>query len=307
MREKILITGSCGFIASNLIRKLLYDSNQYSITSIDRVDENFTVNNIYNNKSHLFHIGNINDKHLLNIVFKSEKPDIVIHCASADSDDSIDVVESNVTGTQSIINACKDHGVGKLVYLSTYKVYGPSGGNPNEDAVADPRTLYATTKLAGENLVRISRLSYSILRLSNVFGQRQTPNKLIPKIIKSVLNNQSVELYSGGSQTRDWLYITDACNAIIKSMNECGTYNVCSGFEMTSLEMFQQICNALDGGHNLISFSNGPIDNDDIFTAHSGEFRKLGWKTEVKFKDSLQETVKWYINNQWFLKGFNNG
>src|SRR5271170_5087017 len=126
--QKILVTGSCGFILSNFIRKIIYDKHPYEVVSIDRVNSDST-NSMYWNKNHTFHIADICDQHVIDTIFKFEQPDIVIHGAAQTSVDRSlwepnAYVTANVLGTQTIINACQDHKVKRLIYISTDGVYG---------------------------------------------------------------------------------------------------------------------------------------------------------------------------------------
>ncbi len=318
-RLKILVTGSCGFIFSNFLRKVVYEKKPYQLISIDRV--NFSsVNSMYWNKNHTFYVADIRDQHIIDTIFKLEKPDVVIHGAAETFVDSslIDpnsFVTTNVLGTQVISNACVKNDVKKLIYISTDEVYGQLKSEEDlswtEDSVLNPRNPYAATKASGEFIVKAAHesfgLNYNITRCSNNYGPRQNTEKLIPKTIKCILNGQKIPIYGKGLQIRDWTYVYDNCQAIF-SILENGVdnevYNISSNQELTNVEIIQNICNALGKGHDLMSFIEDPRKNahDFRYSVDSSKIRSLGWKPSFKLKDGINQTIDWYINNQWYLK-----
>ena len=322
--KKVLVTGTCGFIFSNFIRKAIYDQNQkpqdrqYSFVSVDRVTAN-SINSMYWNKNHVFHPADIRDQHVIDVIFQFEKPDIVIHGAAetfvdTSLKDPNSFVTSNVLGTQVIINACLKHKVERLIYISTDEVYGSldSEIEPGwvEEAEMAPRNPYAASKAAGELMVRAAHtthgLIYNITRSSNCYGPRQLPEKLIPKAIKCVLDGQKIPIYGQGLQIRDWTYVADNCTAIMAVLNKGlpnEIYNISANQEFPNIETIQTVCNALGKGHELISFIDDPRPGHDFrYSIDTTKIRKLGWKPTYKFKDGIKDTVQWYTDNQWFLK-----
>jgi len=317
-RKKVLITGSCGFIFGNFVRKAIYEKHPYQFVSLDRVSAN-AINSMYWNKNHTFHVADVRDQHIIDVIFQFEKPDIVIHGAAetfidSSLNDPNSFVTSNVLGTQVIINACLKHKVERLIYVSTDSVYGhlESEHDPlwTEDSPLNPRNSYAVTKAAGEMLVKAAHQShgliYNITRSSSNYGPRQTPEKLIPKAIKSILHGEKIPIYGQGLQIRDWTHVFDNCSAILTVLNKGDpnqVYNISANQELTNLEVIQKVCNAVEKGHELISFVEDPrVGHDLRHGADSSKIRSLGWEPKYKFKDGVIETVGWYLNNQWFLK-----
>lgn len=322
MGKKILVTGSCGFIFSNYIRKAIYsqkrDADRDSFISIDRVTAN-NLNSMYWNQNHKFYPADIRDNHVIDIIFQREQPDLVIHGAAETFVDSSlsdpnSFITSNVLGTQVIINACVKHKVKKLVYVSTDEVYGQltSDHDPawSEREPLNPRNPYSASKAAGELLVKAASTShgliYNITRSSNNYGPRQLPEKLVPKAIKCILAGQKIPIYGEGKQTRDWTYVDDNC-AAISIVAEKGEpneiYNISAHQEFINVEVIQAVCNAMGGGHDLISFIEDPRSGHDYrYAVETSKIQALGWKPSYKFKDGIIETVQWYKNNQWFLK-----
>jgi dTDP-glucose 4,6-dehydratase len=317
-RKKLLVTGSCGFIFGNFVRKAVYDKQPYQLISLDRVSLN-NVNSMYFNKNHTFHIADIRDQHVIDTIFKFEKPDIVIHGAAESFVDSSltdpnSFVTSNVLGTQVIINACVKAKVEKLIYISTDEVYGQltdeSMPSWTEDVPLNPRNPYSATKAAGELLVKAASesfgLKYNITRSSNNYGPRQFPEKLLPKTIKCILENKPIPIYGQGQQIRDWTHVYDNCSAlftIINSGKDNEIYNISANQEFTNIEVIQEICNVMNKGHDLISFVEDPRKAHDFrYSVDTSKLRELGWKPTIKFKDGIVDTVQWNLNNQWFIK-----
>lgn len=317
MKKKVLITGSCGFIFGNFIRKAIYEKHPYNFVSIDRVNSN-TINSMYWNKNHTFHIADIRDQHVIDTIFQFEKPDIVIHgAAETHVDNSLDdpnsFVTSNVLGTQVMINACMKHNVERFVFISTDEVYGhlenEDAQSWKEDAPLNPRNPYSATKAAGEMLVRAAHkshgLTYNITRSANNYGPRQTPDKLLPKVIKNVLQGIPIPVYGQGLQMRDWTHVFDNCSAVLKILekgepNE--TYNISANQELSNIEVVQKVCNVMKGGHSLISFVKDRPGHDFRYSIDSSKMKSLGWKPEYTFPNGIQQTIDWYTNNQWYLK-----
>lgn len=316
---KILVTGSCGFIFSNFLRKVVYEKKPYQLISIDRVNFN-NINSMYWNKNHTFYIADIRDQHIIDNIFKIEKPDIVIHGAAETFVDSslIDpnsFVTTNVLGTQVIVNACVKYDVKKLIYISTDEVYGQLTSEDEkswtEDVYLNPRNPYAATKASGELIVKAAHesfgLTYNITRCSNNYGPRQNTEKLIPKTIKCILTGNKIPIYGQGSQIRDWTYVYDNCQAlfsILENGKDNEIYNISSNQEFTNIEVIQNICNVIGKGHDLISFIDDPRKNghDFRYSVDSSKVRELGWKPTFKFKEGITETIGWFLSNQWFLK-----
>lgn len=318
-RKKVLITGSCGFIFGNFLRKAIYEKHPYEWVSVDRVTANAT-NSMYWNKNHTFHVADIRDQHVMDVLFQFERPDIVIHGAAESSvDESLaapnSFITSNVLGTQVIINACLKHKVEKLIYISTDEVYGhltkDSDPSWTEEAIISPRNPYSASKAAGELLVRAAHqthgLIYNITRTSNNYGRWQTPNKLIPRIIKSILHNEKIPIYGQGLQIRDWTHVLDNCSAILTILNQAvpnEIYNISANQEFTNTEVVHEVCNAMEAGHNLINYIEDPRGNghDFRYSVDSSKIKSLGWKPAFKFKNSIAAVAQWYKDNQWFLK-----
>ena len=325
-RQKVLVTGNCGFIFSNFVRKVLYENAKYpyDVVSIDKIVRSTMRENVYVNKNNQFHIGDIADEHFINLIFDFEKPDIVINgAAESHVDNSLKdpnvFIHSNVLGTQVLLNASVKYGIKKFVQISTDEVMGhlTSDKDPllTEDAPLNPRNPYSASKASAELLVKAAHesfgLNYIITRSSNNYGPRQTADKFIPKVIKCVLNNEKIPVYGEGKQIRDWLYVNDNCDGILKILQEDKineTYNISANQEYSNIEVVQMICNLMGKGWDLIEFVKDRPGHDFRYGIDSSKLKQLGWSPKIKFKDGkdveggLAKTIKWYLLNTYALK-----
>lgn len=316
-KQKVLITGSCGFIFSNFVRLSIRDRHNFDLVSIDKVTRPEGLHNVYANRGHKFYIGDIADRHFVDTIFKLERPDIVINgAAESNVDDSINntdpFIYSNVLGTQVIADKCIEYNVNRLIQISTDEVYGQmlKDDEPwTEDVCMAPRNPYSASKAASELIVKAAYethgLEYNITRSCNNFGPRQSIKNLIPKVIKCISEDKPIPIYGQGSQMREWIHVADnylALMAIIYDAPPNQTYNISAGYEITNLELVHEICNMMDKGHSLISFVKDRAGHDFRYAINSDNLRSLGWKPSFKFKAGLKHTIKWYLKNQWFMR-----
>ena len=265
-------------------------------------------------------MNNICDRHFIDLIFQYHKFDYLIHyAASTHVDKSIEsaneFIENNVLGTQVLIDACVKHNV-KMLYFSTDEVYGALKSENDiswtEDSEISPNNPYAASKAAGELLVKAAGkthgLDYVITRSSNIYGPRQTPDKLIPKIIKCILEDKPIPIYGKGMQIRDWTNVIDNAQAVVKILENWKSgeiYNISANQEFSNIEVVQEICNFMNKGHNLITFVEDRKGHDFRYSINSSKIKKLGWSPSYRFKGpegGLSHTVNWYKANQWFLK-----
>jgi len=309
---KILLTGSCGFIFSNFILKYFVN---HEFVSVDKLISPWNFTNILSN--HRLHIGDIADEHFMDLVFKLEKPDIVIHgAAESFVDDSIrqarPFVHSNVLGTQTVVDMCLKYNVEKMIMISTDEVYGQlKQGEQSwtESSPIGPRNPYSASKASSELIVKAAHethgLPYIITRCCNNYGPRQPPRNLVPKVITCVLNKQSIPIHGNGKQIREWIYVEDHNSAVMHLVGNGeinNTYNIGSGIELTNLEMVKKICNILGRGEDLLSFVKDRPGHDQRYSVDCAKIKKIGWDLEYTFDKGLEKTVQWYVDNQWYFK-----
>jgi dTDP-glucose 4,6-dehydratase len=304
--KKVIFLGGAGFIGSNFIRKALFNKSNYNFVTIDVCKGNNVLNNIYANKGHKFYIGDITDKHFLNVVFELERPDIVIHGAVHADNNTEELIKSNILGTQLVIEACKKWSVERIIYLSTEQVYQSSleSLKLTENSLVLPKNIYAISKLTSEFLIKASGLNYNITRSCSNYGPRQQKEYLIPTIINNIISNKEVILKNKGEELNEWIHVEDNCSGIMTVLekglpNE--TYNISCNYEFSQLEVFQEICNNLEKGHHLIKFVEDG-STSSLYSLHNNKLKELGWKPNYKFRNGLSHTINWYQKNPWFLK-----
>lgn len=312
--KKILITGSCGFIFSNFMRKAMREKWDYTFVSVDQVLAPYNRYNVKTNKDHNFYMGDIADELFMDNVFSIEKPDIIVHgAAESFVDDSIrsakPFIHSNVVGTQVMVDMAMKHNVSKFVYVSTDEVYGQLGKNGaswTEDVSPKPRNPYSASKLCGELIVYAANqthgLNYNITRCCNNYGGGQPPRNLVPKIIFSILNKRPLPIHGNGQNIREWVFVEDHCSAI-KTIIENGisneTYNIGSGIELTNLEMVNAVSKYL-GQEPQIDFVKDRAGHDFRYSVDCSKIKKLGWKPQFTFDKGIQKCVQWYLDNPWY-------
>lgn len=314
--KKVLVTGSCGFILSNFMRKVMREGVSYGFTSVDKVLAPYNQYNVKKNSDHSFYMGDIADEIFINNVFMLEKPDIIIHgAAESFVDDSIKsagpFIHSNVVGTQVMVDMALKHGVGKFIYVSTDEVYGQlAAGDTSwtEDAPLHPRNPYSASKAAGELIVRAAgethSLPYVITRCCNNYGPSQPPRNLVPKTISSLLAGKEVPIHGSGKQMREWIYVDDHCSAlqIVMEKGVVGeTYNIGSGTELSNLEMVERIAQVLGTDSKVALITDRP-GHDFRYSVDFSKLIALGWKPEYSFEKGLTKCVGWYTENDWYLK-----
>jgi dTDP-glucose 4,6-dehydratase len=314
--KNILLTGSCGFIFSNFIRKVFDERLDYRFASVDKIIEPYNLKNIYRHTGHTFYMGDIADEVFMDNVFALERPHIVIHgAAESFVDDAIrsakPFVHSNVVGTQVMVDLAMKYQVERFVYISTDEVYGQlQVGEPAwpETAPLRPRNPYSASKACGEMLVYAANqthsLPFNITRCCNNFGPRQPPRNLIPKVITSILNDRSIPIHGQGKQMREWLYVKDNCSAIMKivesaPLNEI--YNIGSGVEFSNLDIVEKIGHILNMENPSISFIKDRPGHDFRYLVDCSKIKALGWRPAFDFDRGLTECINWYLEHRsWY-------
>lgn len=313
MNNKAILTGSLGFIASNLIRKSSFDKSSISFAGIDKALYPNQLNNIYNGKIIANnYISDITDKHIIENIFQLEKPDTVIHTASYvplsnHIDEIKQCIHTNSIGTQILLDACTKYGVNKFIYLSSDSLYKKlnidSKSRSSEIDDIHPTTPLAMSQALAENLIINSGINYNIIRMSNVYGPRQYSSGIIPNTIFNILNNKQINV-NYAMDLSDWTHVFDVSSAILlilKSNLYNEIINLSSAQECSNLELIQFVCNAMKRGHELI-YCNNTNNNPKKYLADNTKLLKLGWKPSFKLRQGIQETCDWYDINKYYLK-----
>ena len=323
---KILVTGGLGFIGSNLINLLL--KKKYKVLNIDKVTY---ASNFYNikefkkNKNYKFIRCDLNNpKKLKEIIAKYKPIGIFNVAAETHVDRSIDgpknFINSNIIGTFNILEILRKQKIKiKLIHISTDEVFGDIlRGRSKEDDAYKPSSPYAASKAASDHLVtsyiRTYKVPAIVTNCSNNFGPRQHPEKLIPKIIYNILNNKNLPIYGKGKNSREWIYVEDHCEALIKIFREGKLgefYNIGSNFNKDNLDVAKTLITIakrkkLLGKNVKIIFVKDRPGHDMRYAINSNKLKKqLKWKPKVSFMNGLEKTFNWYINNQKYYSNLN--
>ena len=322
--KKIIVTGGLGFIGSNLIELLL--NKNYSVLNIDKVtySSNFyNVKDFENSKKYKFIKLDINDKNLIKI-FNTYKPSGIFNLAAETHvDRSIDnpknFIKSNIVGVYNLLECFKEYSKkykSKLVHISTDEVYGDVlTGRSNEKYPYHPSSPYAASKAASDHLVnsyvRTYKIPAMITNCSNNYGPKQHPEKLIPKLIYNILNNKPLPIYGKGTNSREWIYVKDHCEALLKVFlkGKIGEfYNIGSNKNLNNLQVCSQLLNVskkiVKLGNNVkINFIKDRPGHDIRYALDSNKIiKKLKWKPKVNFIDGIKFTFEWYNKNKTYYK-----
>lgn len=311
--HKILVTGGAGFIGSELVRQIIQSG--YRPVVIDKLTYAGDLTRLKAVRGmYRFFKVDICDKDKVELVFKKEKPQIVIHfAAESHVDRSIvdasNFIETNVKGTQVLLDLSRKFNVKRFIHMSTDEVYGDiKKGMFFESSPIKASSPYAASKAAADLLVSAYIRTYNfpaiIVRSCNNYGPWQYPEKLIPLSLLRIIKNDKIPIYGKGINVREWLYVSDCAKAIflILQKGKVGeTYNLGSGQEKKNIDVVRHILKILGKSEELIVFVKDRLGHDIRYRLNSQKISKtLGWKPRVSFKEGLDRTVNWYIaNKQW--------
>lgn len=319
---KLLVTGGAGFIGSNFIFYMMRKYPDYEIVCLDALTyagNLKTLSSIMNNNNFKFVKGNIVNRDFVFKLFEKEEFDIVINfAAESHVDRSIEnpgvFLETNVMGTQVLLDASKEYNVKRYHQVSTDEVYGDLPLNRpdllfTENTPIKTSSPYSASKAAADLLVQAYHKTYklatSISRCSNNYGPYHFPEKLIPLMISKALNNKKMPIYGTGENVRDWLYVVDHCEAIDLIIHKgCvgSVYNIGGNNEKTNVDVVRLILEELKKPVELIEFVEDRKGHDMRYAIDPSKISKeLGWTPKVNFEVGLKKTVKWYcLNHEWW-------
>jgi len=313
---KLLVTGGLGFIGSNFILHLLDKYPKFKITNIDA---EFTGSNkqnlkdLQNNRNYKYIKGNINDKKLIDKLVSNI--DVVCNfAAESHVDRSITnprpFLDSNIIGVYTILESVRKFKK-RLVQISTDEVFGSlRRGSADENYIFNPSSPYASSKASAELLVKSYVTTYGcdaiITRCTNNYGPRQALEKLIPKTIILAHKNQNIPIYGSGKNVRDWIYVLDHCDAIMKILlkgKNGESYNISAHNEIDNTTIVRKILKLMGKSTDLIHFTKDRPGHDFRYSLDSKKIRKeLHWRTSYDFEQGLDLTIKWYLDNEKWWK-----
>ena len=322
MKRNIIVTGGAGFIGSHVVRLLVNKYPDYRIICVDCLTYAGNINTLkkaMENPNFRFAKINICDKPAIKQLFEEEHPDIVVNfAAESHVDRSITgpeiFVKTNVEGTQTLMEVCRELNIPRYHQVSTDEVYGDLPLDKPELYFTETTPLhasspYSASKAGADMLVlaycRTFKFPATISRCSNNYGPYHFPEKLIPLTIINALNDRPLPVYGDGKNVRDWLYVEDHCRAIdlIIHNGKIGqVYNVGGHNEMANIDIVKLICKELGKPESLITFVEDRKGHDRRYAIDPTFIHdELGWLPETKFEDGIKKTIQWYLDNkEWW-------
>ncbi|MDB5385045.1 MAG: strE [Planctomycetaceae bacterium] len=323
--QNILVTGGCGFIGSEFIRQQLRLPETTTIVNLDKLTYAGNLENLATFRSHpryVFHRGDITDRDCVETLLSRYAIDAVVNFAAESHVDrslqnSAPFVNTNVVGTQVLLDASRNAKVSRFLQVSTDEVYGSLGatGFFVEETSIAPNSPYSASKAAADMLVRAYQHSFGfpaiITRCSDNYGPYQFPEKLLPLFITNLLANQSVPVYGSGQNVRDWIHVSDHCRGIDAALRHGrpGEIYLFGGrTEKTNLEITHLLLKLLDKPTALIRYVADRLGHDNRYAVDcSKSERELGWRPEVTFEQGIQETIDWYRQNSAWVANVKSG
>ncbi len=325
--KRFIVTGGYGFIGSNLIKLLL--KKKFKVLNIDKLSYSAQKYNLKDikSKNYIFKKIDINNKKEILKILKRYKPHGIFNLA-ADThvdrsiSDSSNFIKNNILGVYNLLEAIKNFKKKiRLIHVSTDEVYGDILGSKRSDESFPyiPSSPYSASKASSDHLVnayiRTYKIDAVISNCSNNYGPRQFPEKLIPKMIYNILNNKPLPIYAKGKNSREWIYVDDHCEALIKLFFKGRSgekYNIGSDINCSNIFLVKKILKSftirkIKMGKNVkIIFVKDRPGHDFRYALNSNKIKKtLKWKPKINLDEGISKTVDWYIKNQKYFKKIN--
>ena len=322
--KKILITGGAGFIGSNFIKYFLNKYKNYEVINLDKLTYAGNVMNLAdlsNEPRYRFICGSITDEKLVEKIFEEKINYVINFAAESHVDRSIlgpmIFANTNILGTQTLLEAGRKHGIDRFIQISTDEVYGSVDGKElfTEKSLLDPSSPYSSSK-AGADLIALSYYkTYGfpviVTRCSNNYGPYQFPEKLIPLMITRAIEDKKLPVYGDGTNVRDWIHVLDHCRAIDAALHRGRVgevYNIGANNERTNLEIVTTLLEMLGKPKSLIEYVKDRPGHDKRYAIDNSKITNdLSWKPKYSFRDGIYETVKWYLDNKKWWKDIASG
>ncbi len=311
---RVLVTGGAGFIGSNFVRRIVDGSLSgiSHITVLDKLTYAGTLSNLEMLPAGSFEFvhGDIGDPDLVNGLTKKHDA-IVNFAAESHVDRSItgarDFIETNVMGTQNLLDSSLRNDMKTFVHVSTDEVYGTiSEGSWTEEFPLLPNSPYSASKASADLIVRSYYRTFGLdvrtTRCSNNYGPHQFPEKVIPLFVTNLIDSRKVPLYGKGLNVRDWLHVDDHCrgiHAVLTKGTAGSIYNIGGGRELTNLELTKIILTKMGHDESSIEYVSDRLGHDLRYSLSHGKIlRELGYHPQVTFEDGIEETIDWYKRNE---------
>ena len=327
-KKNILITGGTGFIGSHLVMELVKKYKNYRIINIDSLTYASNKKNLFeieNLSNYIFEKIDIRDRSLVNQILIKYEVDNIIHLAAESHVDNsiknpLEFAETNVIGTINLLESARNYWnnnfLNKCFYhVSTDEVYGSLGseGSFLESTPYDPRSPYSASKASSDHFVKAYHHTYNmpviISNCSNNYGPHQFTEKLIPLMIKKIVNNQKLPIYGNGKNIRDWLFVKDhieAIDLIFHNGKKGETYNVGGNNELNNIDIISKLILKVDKAlsrpkgysKKLISFVTDRKGHDFRYSIDSSKLKnELGWIPMTPFEKGLKLTIDWFLKS----------
>ena len=323
--KKIIVTGGLGFIGSNLIDLLI--KNKFKVINLDKVSYSsnfYNVKNYKNSKFYKFYKVDINNKKKITKIFLKEKPIAIFNLAAETHvDRSIDgpypFIKNNILGIYNLLEATKVYfkinKKFKLIHISTDEVFGDILRNrSNEDYPYKPSSPYAASKASSDHLVysyfKTYNLPIIVTNCSNNYGPKQHPEKLIPKMIYNIMKNKDLPIYGKGTNSREWIYVEDHCEALLdvfKKGKIGNFYNIGSNEDLNNLKVCKKLLKIgkkIDiNNKSKVKLVKDRPGHDNRYALDSNKIKKeLKWKKNTNFSEGIKKTFVWYLSNLEYFK-----
>jgi len=315
--RRLLVTGGAGFIGSEFVRQGV--ERGYEIAVVDKLSYAGDPERLKSTEGKItFYKVDVTDRVSVEEVFRKEKPDVIVHWAAESHVDRsiIDAspfLDTNIKGTQVLLDIARQHEIKRFINISTDEVYGDleEEGQFYETTSLNPSSPYSVSKASADMLGRAYHRTYGLpvitIRPSNNYGPWQYPEKLIPVVILKALNDQKVPVYAKGENVREWLFVSDCAEAVFETVEKGRAgeiYNVGSGEEKRNIDVVKTILKILGKTEDLIEFVKDRLGHDFRYSLNSDRIRQeISWKPKVQFSEGIEKTVKWYLDNvEWVKK-----
>ena len=320
----IFVTGGAGFIGSEFIRVVLEQTDDVNIINYDALTYAGNVNNLIgiDQKRHTFVRGDICNKQSVLNALPDDVDGIFNFAAESHVDRSIisahEFITTNVLGTQILLDCARVRNVKRFIQISTDEVMGSLPEEEDafftEASLLKPNSPYSASKAAAEHFVRAAFKTHGvnsiITRCGNNYGYRQFPEKLIPLMVSNALNDEPLPLYGDGQNVRDWIFVTDHCEAIwriFEDGNSNQVYNIGAREARKNEEVVKGILDALGKPHSLIKTVEDRFGHDRRYAIDPKKLEtELNWKAKIGWEEGLQKTIDWYLNNQDWIEKVKN-
>src|SRR5436305_7833070 len=314
---RILVTGGCGFIGSNFIRYILKHYKPASVSNVDVLTYAGNLANLegvteeHGDRYEFFKADIANADQMDALMTEHQFYAVINFAAESHVDrsinDPLNFIHTNVIGTSVLLDCVRRHGVQRFIQVSTDEVYGSLGatGKFTERSSLDPSSPYSASKASADLLALACHKTYGqevlVTRCSNNYGPYQFPEKLIPLMIIKALRDEALPVYGDGLNVSDWIHVTDHCAGIVAALFEGKPgriYNLGGESEMVNIDLVKMILDKLGKPHSLISFVTDRLGHDRRYAIDSSfAQRELNWKPRRNFKEGLDETIQWYMEN----------